>query len=223
MRLKQLLVTIALATFPVAAFAAPLSADRVFDLVNLERTQAGATPLKRNRFLDAAAASKARDLIKKQFFAHTGPDGQSFTSWVDTNAYPYTALGENLAMDFSNERATLRGWLGSTSHRTNLLDPLWRDSGIAAADGYVNLRLTNVVVQLFGTLTPLTSGTKPLLADGSVQGAASSVPSEQSNTTRAFTIISLSSLLLTIGFLSYARVHPRVGHALDRHTIPQRA
>ena len=219
MKLGKLFVTIALATIPVASLAAGLDADRIFDLVNQERTRTGITSLQRNRFLDAAADAKARDLIKKQFFAHTGPDGRSFTSWVDTGAYSYTALGENLAMDFSNERGVLRGWLASASHRTNLLDPLWSDSGIATASGTVNLRLTNVVVQLFGTLTPLSAGIQPQLSRGAVQGATSS--SAQSASASVFTIISLASLLLTIGFLSYARVHPRVAHSLHHHTLPR--
>ncbi len=74
--------------------------DQIYDLfltyVNAERTRVGVTPLSANSYLDSVAQIRSKETI--QLFSHTRPDGQPWSSLIDSNSYPYTIIGENLCM-----------------------------------------------------------------------------------------------------------------------------
>lgn len=197
---------------PAMALASDLNPERIFEYVNLEREKTGAAPLKRNKRLDMAARAKADNLLQYQYFAHTAPNGRLFTSWIQEARYPYTACGENLAIDFTSERDVIDGWLKSPAHSSNMLDPIWQDSGIAVKTGLMNLRLSAAVVQLFGTTLPMSRDTRPTLESKKVAGAFKTNSNLQSQTTLLMTFMTALLLVLIIGIIAHLHVHPHLIH-----------
>jgi uncharacterized protein YkwD len=93
----------------------------------------GNTPLNRSSVLKANA-------VRRCGFSHT-PCGMSFAYTFRRAGYlPARAFGENLAWgqaDYGSPLHTLQMWLGSPSHRANLLAGQWRDLGIAVERGRI--------------------------------------------------------------------------------------
>jgi uncharacterized protein YkwD len=132
--------------------AAPLESSiesQLIQTTNEQRIRAGLTPLKWNPALYSAANAKAADMLQKQYFDHIAPDGT--TPWMFIRqAYSYESAGENLAIDFHNPSDAVPAWMDSPSHRANLLDKKFRDTGVAVVQGSMNGKLTTIIVQMFG-------------------------------------------------------------------------
>jgi uncharacterized protein YkwD len=103
------------------------------------RVAHGLVPLKLSPGLDAAATQHTREMIKLDYFAHDSADGTSFDARI-ARYYPFLArfhtwsVGENLVFSEPDLDAAvaLRLWMASPPHRHNILDPDWREIGIAA-------------------------------------------------------------------------------------------
>lgn len=146
---KLLLVLILLASFgfgwelnrvlkPPAPQAQPLSTARpsiyeLYDDVNKIR------PLLLDPELNASAATKCADMVKKDYWSHNAPDGTE--PWV---FFPDRAsMGENLAKGFSESADIVEGWVNSPTHYKNLINPKFHRVGYAVCD----FRGSNLVVQ----------------------------------------------------------------------------
>lgn len=108
-----------------------LSASQLIALTNTQRSASGLAPLAVNSKLNASAAAKARHMDTQGYWAHTAPDGTSPWTFVRSAGYAYTVVGENLAKDFSSDQAVVAAWMGSATHRANILNPRFKDVGIA--------------------------------------------------------------------------------------------
>lgn len=137
--------------FPKNLFFAEIVKTVLFDLVNKERKGLGMEPLKENPQLDQAAYLKAKDILEKDYFSHWSPEGISPWYWFKISNYQYKAAGENLAIGFLDSEEVYQAWLNSPSHRANLLNPAYKEMGIAILKGDFQGNETTVVVQLFGT------------------------------------------------------------------------
>ncbi|PIT90488.1 MAG: hypothetical protein COU22_01840, partial [Candidatus Komeilibacteria bacterium CG10_big_fil_rev_8_21_14_0_10_41_13] len=132
---------------------APLevASDRLIDLTNQERIKFGLQPLKASSVLNQAATNKAEDILNKQYFSHNSPDGKKFSQWVKDEGYSnYQIIGENLAMGFSSEEAVIKAWMNSQGHKDNILNPKYKDIGLAVIKGRLEGKNTYVIVQYFG-------------------------------------------------------------------------
>lgn len=136
---------------------AAVTVDELFVLTNTERTAATLPPLVRSDMLDAAATSKANDMLEHEYFSHTGPSGERAWAWMKTSGYAYTEAGENLAMDFTDAQDIISAWMGSTGHRKNILGSHFEDVGLAAVTGDFHGQSTTMVVMLFGRQTSTTA------------------------------------------------------------------
>ncbi len=67
-----------------------------FELVNLERNRLGVHSLTANAYLDSCGQIRSVEITT--LFSHTRPDGQPFSTVVDSQDYPYYTLGENLCI-----------------------------------------------------------------------------------------------------------------------------
>ena len=97
----------------------------VLRLVNKERAQVGAGPLKFARDLEASAYVRAVELPTK--FSHTRPNGtRCFT------AMPHRGhiLGENLAGGQKSPQQVVQAWMDSKTHRENILNPKFTELGV---------------------------------------------------------------------------------------------
>jgi uncharacterized protein YkwD len=110
--------------------------------LNAERARHGLTRLKLNRKLSAAARRHARDMVRRDYFAHDSLGGGSFVDRIRRTGYLNDAgswsVGENLAWG-SHDRAAPRAitsmWMNSAGHRANILSPSFREVGIGFAIG----------------------------------------------------------------------------------------
>ena len=103
-------------------------AQRVLDLVNIERRKAGVKPLALSDELMRAAAVRSQEIIK--VFSHTRPDGTSFTSIVSRHG---RRIGENIAGGYQTPEDVVDGWMHSEGHRKNILHPDFTELGVGYA------------------------------------------------------------------------------------------
>lgn len=80
-------------------------------LVNEERVSVGVSPLSSNAYLNGRAQVRSREIMKN--FSHTRPDGQKWSTVIDTNLYPYRSIGENICMTPYAGTGTSDEWVGS--------------------------------------------------------------------------------------------------------------
>jgi uncharacterized protein YkwD len=106
----------------------------VLDLVNEERCENDLVPLKLDDQLTAAAEIHSADMALNRFFDHTSPDGSNPGSRATAQGYDWVMVGENIAAGQSTPEEVVNGaygWMNSENHRANILDPEFRDMGIA--------------------------------------------------------------------------------------------
>jgi hypothetical protein len=135
----------------VLGYASQISPNKVIELTNIERAKVGAPPVTENSVLSTAARQKAGDMYAFNYWAHVSPTGKEPWAFFKDNGYNYIYAGENLARDFASPEATVEAWMNSPSHRENLLNPRYKEIGIAVVDGTLQGSDTTIVVQLFGT------------------------------------------------------------------------
>jgi hypothetical protein len=135
----------------VLGFAAQISPERIIELTNQERAKVGAPALTLNSSLTEAALRKAGDMFAFNYWAHNSPSGRDPWSFFIEVGYHYLYAGENLARDFANPEAVVAAWMASPTHRDNLLNPKYREIGVAVIDGTLEGVETTLVVQHFGT------------------------------------------------------------------------
>lgn len=132
--------------------SATISARDVITLTNKERIREGLAALGENTVLDQAALYKAKDILKRKYFAHVAPDGETMSMIATREGYSYLVVGENLALgDFSTAASLVDAWMKSPGHRANILNGSYREIGVAVAQGIYEGQLSIVSVQVFAT------------------------------------------------------------------------
>lgn len=159
-------------TYPTPAELAAIISSNMIALVNESRVEAGVEPLKENLILGTFAQSKGQDMITRDYFAHNTPEGKRPWQWIDRSEYDYVYAGENLAMDFSSAEVVHVAFMKSPTHRKNILNPKYKEVGMAVLKGEMNGHETILLVEFFGTqrkdLSTLAS-TKPIPAEPGIQ------------------------------------------------------
>lgn len=145
----------------ILGYATDIRMEQLLQSTNAKRQQAGLAPLRLNATLSDAAAHKAMYMFQKNFWAHVAPDGKTPWDFILGSGYQYTMAGENLAKNFSTSNAVVDAWMGSQSHRENLLKPGYQDVGFAVVNGVLNGEETTLVVQMFGATKQLATITQP--------------------------------------------------------------
>ncbi len=131
--------------------AATLAAEKILEATNRERASAGLKPITAEKRLSDAASEKISDMIAKNYFAHVSPDGKGAGEWVKDAGYRYILIGENLAMgNFKDEEDLVAAWMASPGHRANILNPKFKEIGIAAKKGTIEGSSALIAVQIFG-------------------------------------------------------------------------
>lgn len=161
-----------LVVFPNANFLATIVATVLVDKTNTSRTDAELPPLAVSHTLEQAAALKANDMAVKGYFAHVSPDGASPWIWFEKAGYLYEYAGENLAINFTDSEDAVRAWLNSPSHRANIMNGHFSETGIGTASGKYQGRDTVFIVQLFGKPSIAAAAAVP-----TTEAAPSPVPS----------------------------------------------
>jgi uncharacterized protein YkwD len=110
-------------------------------LVNQVRGQHGLPALRPNTDLQRSAQEHNDDMVAQSYFAHAGPAGDSPLSRIEGTGYVASKtvgyiLGENIAwgtLTLATPGAIVNAWVNSPEHLANILDPAFRDTGMAAS------------------------------------------------------------------------------------------
>jgi hypothetical protein len=127
---------------PVAAWApntySASSEAALLTLTNADRGADGLTSLPVDPVLAVVARWRSADMIKRNYFSHNipVPPGGVVFDELNRRHYCYTMAGENIGwntVEGSGATAAIEtAFLGSTEHRTNILNPAWTSIGIGA-------------------------------------------------------------------------------------------
>lgn len=131
--------------------ASDITAENIIGLTNASRTGTGESILAANSKLSLAAKAKAEDMLAKNYFSHTSPEGVMPWKWIDGESYDYGYAGENLAMDFQSAEKMEDAWMKSPTHRANILNEKYKDIGVAVKAGSINGSETILAVVMFGS------------------------------------------------------------------------
>jgi uncharacterized protein YkwD len=106
--------------------------QQVFDLINVERINAGLPPLRANAKLITAAQIHGRDMASQGVMEHdlSGVAQPSLVSRAQFVGYSYGWLGENIASNFSDAASVVAAWMASPGHRANILNANLTEAGI---------------------------------------------------------------------------------------------
>jgi uncharacterized protein YkwD len=85
--------------------------------------------------LAAVAGQHARDMAAHQYFEHQDRAGRSPADRLRAAGYQERIVGENIAYGPLSTTEVISGWLRSAEHCENLLDPRYKEMGIAYAVG----------------------------------------------------------------------------------------
>lgn len=188
----------------------PISVQQIIDYTNQERTKANLPPLMENAELKEAARTKALNMFSENYWAHFAPSGKTPWDFITDSGYRFSYAGENLAKNFTSSKDVVSAWMNSSTHKENLLNPKYKEIGIAVEDGVLNGIRTTLVVQMFGTTSGLALS-KPTRALSfsplNVSGIANIEPrplfdSFQISKTVALGVLGLVMALILIDFIA---------------------
>ena len=114
-----------------------------FTMVNNYRAENQVAELKWAEDMSDAAHRHCQDMINRDFFDHTNPDGLDVAGRLDNLGIDWIALGENIARTTTRTdepaKAALNAWKDSPAHQANMVDAAFEESGVGCAigDGYV--------------------------------------------------------------------------------------
>ena len=214
----------------VLGFAAQLSPQKILDLTNQKRLEAGLAPLTLNDNLVEAAQQKAADMFAHNYWAHYSPEGRSPWSFITNAGYQYVFAGENLARDFGREEDIINAWMASPTHKDNILNSKYQEIGLAIVDGQLKNSETTIVVQLFGAqskargisaVSTVQAKTKGISQPPSLSGQSLSVTEQKSKTLPLFStfILTKSVSIALVFFLLFVLFID--GFVFHRQKIPR--
>jgi uncharacterized protein YkwD len=124
-------------------------AREVVYLVNLERAQHALPPLRVNTRLVEDAKLQAKQIALTGVLDHVILSGEYPTPRLRAEAagYAWNALGENLALGYSDASSAVAAWMQSPGHRANILANGYSETGVVLVP---DARGRLIFVQTFG-------------------------------------------------------------------------
>ncbi|MEM7354725.1 MAG: CAP domain-containing protein [Acidobacteriota bacterium] len=157
--------------------------QRVFDATNAERSQHGLPPLAPEPTLGLVARGHSDDMLRRGYFSHTSPDGDSAGDRVASQHRRLVGLaGENIWTGSGYgataapvlARLIVESWMSSPGHRANILRPESTHLGVGIVTEGREVRATQVFATVYGFLAeplPATVRRGAKLVPGTVAGA----------------------------------------------------
>jgi uncharacterized protein YkwD len=94
-------------------------------LVNKQRTARGLPALNEQSQLQRSAQNWTNTMVVQNTFTH----GAAFWNRIQAAGYDWQAAGENIATGFATPQDVVNGWMGSTGHCRNILNPQYVSVG----------------------------------------------------------------------------------------------
>ncbi|MCL5070455.1 MAG: CAP domain-containing protein, partial [Actinobacteria bacterium] len=112
--------------------------NNLFNAVNNIRAQYGIGQLSLDPSLSNTARSRSADMINRNYFSHTTPEGKNIFTILNENGFGWQVAGENIFQCSpsanGSEGAILNMWMSSSSHRDNILNGAFNRVGIGIID-----------------------------------------------------------------------------------------
>ena len=102
--------------------------NRVAQLTNSYRANAGLAPLAVHSQLSWAAAQRSKTQAANNLMSHDGWD-----TTIKASGYPYGYWGENVAYGYATADSVMSAWMESPGHRANILNVHYRNLGVGCA------------------------------------------------------------------------------------------
>lgn len=125
-----------------------LAEAKIVAATNTVRSKHDAKPVSTNSLLQSAARNHSIDMLKRDYFNHTTPDGETTRNRINTVKPNCRVIGENLAINYWNRNVidqneitteqdladvVVSQWMKSTGHKKNILDDSWNEIGVGIA------------------------------------------------------------------------------------------
>jgi uncharacterized protein YkwD len=88
-------------------------------------------PLAWSTALQSAASDHSVEMATHNYFSHTGLDGSDAGDRITRAGYAWSTWGENIAAGYDTVGAVVDGWMESDGHCANIMNPQFRDMGLA--------------------------------------------------------------------------------------------
>ena len=88
--------------------------------MNAHRQSLGCPALVWNDAVAAVAQAHSEDMVARDYFSHTNPDGASPFDRLSSAGVDYSGAAENIAYGYPTGDAVLEAWLDSSGHRANI-------------------------------------------------------------------------------------------------------
>lgn len=111
-----------------------MALDRVVKLLNAERENVGAPPLKVHAKLMRCARDHSRDMAENGYLGPVGPDWKSPFRRIEDVGYRWKRAGEACARGQTNAEALVRELMDSPGNRGVLLNPAYTHVGVGVVD-----------------------------------------------------------------------------------------
>lgn len=136
--------TLALSLLAVTACGDSLTGPDISDprviefveLVNEHRVDVGCEPLVWHAPAADVAYTHSADMIARDYFAHTNPDGHSPFDRMNAAGIEYGAAAENIAYGYADAASVLQAWLDSPGHRANIENCALEEHGVGLVDSH---------------------------------------------------------------------------------------
>jgi uncharacterized protein YkwD len=115
----------------IAASTRPAVRAAVVCLINRQRTSRGLPELAASSKLDRSAQGWTDELVSHHEFTH----GADFADRISAAGFHWSQAGENIATGYATPTSVVAGWMHSTGHCENILDPAFRDVGTGVSAG----------------------------------------------------------------------------------------
>lgn len=107
--------------------------QKVAELVNIERKNAGLAPLTLDTAISNVARLKSQDMAKNNYFAHQSPTYGSAGDMLTKYSIKWSAWGENIASGQKTPEAVVTAWMNSPGHRANIMSANFTKLGVGYA------------------------------------------------------------------------------------------
>jgi len=128
---------------PALAFDHSANEAAVLKLINQTRRSRGLAAVGVTGTLDRAALAHARDMIARDYFAHSSLAGAGVAARArgagySVSGYEQWSVGEVIAWGKGTRgtpASVFKAWMNSSSHRQVILTARWRDVGVGCSRG----------------------------------------------------------------------------------------
>ncbi len=111
----------------------------ILRLINNVRADYGLSQLVVLQSLTDISRTRSSDMVQRGYFSHSSPEGSTFFNILRDSGISWSNAGENLGnsspASYGTPSAFINAWMGSASHRDNMLRGHYRYIGVGIVDG----------------------------------------------------------------------------------------